>query len=126
MPAVALAYVNRGRWVVLCPYGCGGALLAEGDTFLCPLCGNGGTGRAMPLVWPSAEDREAIEAALRVRPPLAQNWNLNETIGFLLTENVEHGLFDPVSGAVDGDTGADQMRAPALLALADARLELGT
>lgn len=125
MPAVALAYVNRGRWVVLCPYLCGGALLAESDSFLCPLCGNGGTNRPVPLVWPSAEDRSSIEAALAVRPPLAQNWNVDETIGFLLVENVEHGLYDPTSGTVDGDTGADHFRAPALLALAGARRELG-
>lgn len=121
MLPVALAYVNRARWVALCPFLCGGAHIAEGDTFLCSLCENGGTGRAVSLVWPSAEDRKAIEQALAHRPPIARNWNVNETIGLLLAENVEHGMFDSRTGAITGDIGADQMRAPALAALSGQR-----
>ena len=117
MPPVALAYANRGRWVALCPFLCGGAHEARDESFLCALCQNGGTGRPIALVWPSPEDRKAIEQALAVRPVIAQNWNIDENIWYLLVENVEHGLFDPTTGAVTGDIGADQMRAPALAAL---------
>ena len=123
MPPVALAYVNRGRWVALCPFLCGGAHEARDETFLCALCQNGGTGRPIPLVWPSPEDRWAIEQALALRPVIAQNWNVDETIGFLLAENVEHGMFDTQTGAVTGDIGADQNRAPALAALTARELE---
>lgn len=125
MPPVALAFVNRGRWVAVCPFQCGGADIAGADWFICRECLNAGTGRRIPLVWPAPEDIVAIEAALIPRPLLARNWALNETIGYLLVENVEHGLFDPTTGQVLGDIGADQMRAPALLALTGALLELG-
>lgn len=123
MGPVALAYVNRGRWVALCPFLCGGAHEARDESFLCALCQNGGSGRPIPLVWPSPEDRRAIEQALAQRPLIAQNWNVDETIGFLLAENVEHGMFDARTGAVAGDIGAEQNRAPALAAL-DAHREL--
>lgn len=130
---MALAFVNRGRWVAACPFRCGGADIAEGDRFLCRLCLNAPVGQhPVPLVWPAVEDVRAIEAALAVRPTdfglAAWNWNLDESIGYLLAENVEHGLFDPTTGAVAGDIGADQMRLPGLAALALAvgiRAELG-
>ena len=130
MLPVALAFVNRGRWVAVCPFQCGGADIADSDRWVCRECLNGYSGGArppqpIPLVWPAPADIAAIEAALIVRPLLARNWNLNESIGALLVENVEHGLYDPTTGAVLGDIGADQLRAPALLALAGARLELG-
>lgn len=125
MLPVALAFVNRGRWVAACPFQCGGADIAGADWFICRECLNAGSGQRIPLVWPAPEDISAIEAALIVRSLLAQNWNLNETIGALLVENVEHGLYDPTTGQVLGDIGADQLRAPALLALAGARMELG-
>ncbi len=124
MPPVALAFVNRGRWVAVCPFQCGGADIADSEWFVCRGCLNAGSGRRIPLVWPAPEDMLAIEAALIPRPSLAQNWALNETIGWLLAENVEHGMFDPITGQIAGDIGADQLRAPALLALAHARLEL--
>lgn len=126
MRPLALAYVNRGRWVTQCPFQCGGADIAERDWFICRLCLNHPVdGHRIPLVWPSTGDIKAIEAALCVRPLVAQNWELHESIGALLVENLEHGLFDPVTGAVSGDIGADQNRLPAYLALAGSRLELG-
>lgn len=125
MPLVALAFVNRGRWVAFCPFGCGAAnhLKDRSDTFTCdnPECRQG----PVPLVWPSTEDMRAVEAALIHRPPVARNWNPDETIGYLLAENVEHGGFDSETGAVVGDVGADQSRAPALAALMVAGRELG-
>lgn len=114
----AFAYVNHGRWVADCPFGCGGAELALDDRFICRECLNAqASHRPIPLVWPAPEDVSAIGAALGVRPPANRNWALNESIGALLVENVEHGLFDPQTGAVFGDIGADQSRAPFLLAL---------
>lgn len=123
---MALAYVNRGRWVVRCPFGCGSADVAWTTWFLCRNCLNNATGDKVPLAWPSPEDMAAIEAALAPRPVEAQNWELNESIGYLLVENVvDGGLFDPTSGRIAGDVGADQNRLPGLLALAGARAELG-
>ena len=129
MPPVALAFVNRGQWVAVCPFRCGSADIADSERWLCRVCLNAGSMAPVPLVWPAPEDIVAIEAALMVRPRDYQcaylNWNLNENIGALLVENFEHGLYDPTTGQVLGDIGADQMRLPALLALAGARLELG-
>lgn len=123
MRTAAFAYVNHGRWVADCPAGCGGAELARDDVFMCRECGNITTRhQPVPLVWPSDEDVRAIEAALVVRPFLNRNWNIDESIGRLLAENAMHGLFDPETGQVAGDIGADQNRAPALAALH--RLEL--
>lgn len=120
---LAFAYVNHGRWVADCPAGCGGAELARDVVFMCRECGNVATRhRPVPLVWPAEEDLRAIEAALVVRPVLNRNWALNESIGALLAENAMHGLFDPGTGAVAGDIGADQMRVPWLRAVS--RLEL--
>lgn len=120
----AFAYVNHGRWVADCPGGCGGAELARDDEFMCRECLNAGAGRRpIPLVWPSEEDGRAIEAALAVRPVLNRNWNLNESIGALLAENVEHGLFDRRSGLIAGDVGADHATVPLLRAAAGAGLD---
>jgi hypothetical protein len=114
----AFAYVNHGRWVADCPFGCGGAELAIEDRFLCHECRNApNRHRSIPLVWPAPEDVSAIAAALVVRPVLNRNWNLNESIGALVAENAMHGLYDPETGAVAGDIGADQSRVPFLRSL---------
>lgn len=119
----AFAYVNHGRWVADCPFGCGGAELAREDTFMCRECLNATIRhRPIPLVWPEPEDVAAIEHALIVRPVLNRNWNLNESIGALVAENAMHGLFDLESGAVHGDIGADQNRVPFLRAVAQLEL----
>lgn len=130
MRPVALAYVNRARWMARCPFRCGGADVVDGDRWLCRRCLNHPVDhRPVPLIWPAPEDVRAIEAALAARPPdygfLYWNWNLDESIGYLLAENAEHGLFDPTTGEVFGDVGADQNRLPGYLALAGAALELG-
>lgn len=121
-----MAYVNRGRWIANCVLGCSVATEAEHDWYICRLCLNARLdGHRIPLVWPAPADILAVEGALSVRPAIAQNWTPNESIGYLLAQNVEHGLFDPVTGAVEGDVAADQNRLPGLLALVGARLELG-
>lgn len=126
MRPVAFAYVNRGRWLANCPLGCGAATEAEYEWFVCRGCLNAGNdGHRVPLIWPVPADIVAIEAALAVRPLYARNWELNESIGSLVTENFLYGLFDPVTGAIAGDIGASHNRLPGYLALAGAQLELG-
>lgn len=117
--------VNQGRWIVDCP-SCPGAQLAspEVDRFFCVDCLNvAHGGQWLPVQWPEPQDRDAIEAALLARPAIAnRSWHPGETIGTLLAENVmDGGLYDPDTGAVAGDIGADQQRtiAPA------GRAELG-
>lgn len=125
MQPVAVAFVNHGRWMARCPFACGAADEVWQPWFVCRLCLNVAVdGVRIPLVWPCPEDMATIEAALAPRPVAARNWEPDESIGHLLCENVEHGLFDPVTGAIAGDIGADQLRLPGHLALARARLEL--
>jgi hypothetical protein len=120
---IAIAFVSEGRWLAACPFRCGGAEVARTDWFVCRECANAANGgRRIPLVWPAPEDVRAIEAALIVRPPLNRNWLPNESIGALLVENVMAGLYDRETGQVAGDIGADQMRVPALLAVAQLEL----
>ena len=120
---IAIAYVNHGRWIANCPFACGGAERVFTDNFMCRECLNAPVRHhPIPLVLPSDDDIRAIEAALVVRPVINRNWEPNESIGALLVENVEHGLFDADTGQVLGDIGADQGRVPALAALR--RLEL--
>jgi hypothetical protein len=72
----AVAYVNWGRWVVECPYGCGNALtLPPGHpTFFCTdTAGTGGCHRTADIEWPPNADQ--IMAALAKRPaPKHRNW----------------------------------------------------
>lgn len=83
------AFVNKGRWIVVCPL-CGGGEYAweEGYCYCCS-CHNSYMGhKYRRLVFP--ENRAEIEAALIVRPLANRNWNLGETIEDLLRENQEH------------------------------------
>lgn len=120
---LAFAYVNWGRWVADCPLGCGGAERPAAEWFVCRECGNDrANGERIPVVWPTPDDVVAIEAALIVRPLANRHWTLNESIGALLVENVEHGLLDTQTGRIFGDIGADHNRVPALLARAQLEL----
>lgn len=68
----AYAEVNvlrQARWIVKCPFGCGGAVYADPDDhrFLCDECWNAPVGgKWVPVVWPP--DPPAVEALLKVRP----------------------------------------------------------
>jgi hypothetical protein len=88
---LASAYVSHGRWAVDCPYeGCFSAQYASKSDhrFFCIECDNGGTGKWVTVVWPSAEDLAAIETTLLVRPGLAnRNWLPDEPVANLLEEN---------------------------------------
>lgn len=118
---IAQAYVNWGRWVADCPFGCPGvpgfgSELALRDWFVCGNCKNAANeGIKVPLVWPEPEHVRAIESALLPRPIEARNWNVDESIGALLAENVMHGLFDGITGEVYGDIGADQSALPGIV-----------
>lgn len=112
---VLLPFVNDGRWIVVCPgRRCGGAQLASPrwTRFLCVDCNNVDVGgQWLSVQWPDDDLIVAGEAALMARPdPKTRNWDpAGETVGALLVENVEPGgLFNPVTGAVAGDIGADQ------------------
>lgn len=78
--------VNRGRWIVMCPF-CPSANRAsrKDRRFFCCECGNTkGGGQWLPVVWPAhwAE----IEAALEPRDRVNQHWT-TETVAQLLEEN---------------------------------------
>lgn len=78
--------VNHGRWVVACP-DCQGAQLAcrTDKRFMCDECGNvaiGGEWR--PVVWPP--QATAIEAVLKRRRIVNQNWLPGETVQDLINE----------------------------------------
>jgi hypothetical protein len=95
-----IAYINRGRWVGLCPQrDCAGSELVDPDNrvFMCLSCGNirnkdeAGNIRLHPVRFPG-EHRE-IEYALLKRPdPTTRNWFPNETRKKLLMENLAHGI----------------------------------
>lgn len=60
------ARLDHGRWIVQCPECHSAQLAAVTDPrFYCLECGNVGTGRWRPVVWP--EDRPAVETAALAR-----------------------------------------------------------
>lgn len=95
---VAEAYVNRGRWVAMCPFGCGSAqvLSSEDRRFYC--CGAGGCFnekaqfRAVPVKWPAEKTLLEVERLLEVRPFENRNWEVGETVKDLKVDNITHGV----------------------------------
>jgi hypothetical protein len=88
------AFVNDGRWVVVCP--CGGAQVAARSDrrFFCVDC-RGWEGRGWDDVyWPDDEELEVAERLLLARPdPLSRNWRpWDETAEVLYEENLAHGV----------------------------------
>lgn len=92
----AVAYVNHGRWMIDCPFGCGAAQEADPDwpLTLCVHCWNEPVGGAWIRVeWPSPKTAEKIERMLVVRPDeTTRNWRPGETVAMLGQENVDHGV----------------------------------
>ena len=94
----AFAYVNRGRWVVNCPFGCGRSQAASEDDRWFYCCGHESCfnrdvqHRAVPVVWPPPEDQAVIERVLLHRPIENQNWFADEPIVMLVRENETYGL----------------------------------
>lgn len=94
----ATAFINQGRWMVQCPFGCGSAqVTSETDRrFFCcgPLgCQNFGAGyMTVPVVWPDADTQAQLEAALVQRPIVFRNWTSSETLDQVLAENAARGI----------------------------------
>lgn len=96
----AVAYVNQGRWVAVCPFGCGSAQVLSEEDHYWYCCGPSGcqnwsVGNALvPVTWPDPETRAAIENLLAPRPKMFRNWLTWETTDQLAAENIANG---PVS-----------------------------
>jgi ribosomal protein L37AE/L43A len=92
-PVELRAFVNAGRWVVMCPT-CSSAQEAHSTLkrFWCVDCQQAREGGAWcPVLWP--DERAAIEAALLLRPdPRTRNWMPGETVEQLIGENVARGI----------------------------------
>lgn len=88
----AFAVVDHGRWIVRCPFACGGAEAADPETrlFYCLTCYNADVSRKwLRVIWP--EERQLIEASLEKRPQAeTRNWHRAETVTDLERENEEH------------------------------------
>ena len=103
------ARINASRWLVVCPT-CGAGQLASPDfrLFFCVDCLNVEVGgQWIPVRWPTAKERAAIEEVLNARPnPETRSWDTNETIGLLVAENLTWGnLVDHDDARVIGDPG---------------------
>ena len=91
------AFVNQGRWMVSCPFGCGSAQVAsETDhRFYCcgPLgCQNYNAGNmTIPVIWPDPVTQGAIEDLLMERPQVFRNWFPWESLEQLQAENAVKG-----------------------------------
>jgi hypothetical protein len=82
---VLIARVNHGRWIADCPQCLGGiALEPEWPEVGCLECAHWFAAIAVPI------DRADIEAALKVRPRVNQNWTPGETVTRLRQENDQH------------------------------------
>jgi hypothetical protein len=91
------AYVNHGRWVVMCE--CGGAQLASKDDprFFCVSCLNESHGaKWRPVTWPKPREVAAIEGQLRPRLTENANWLPGETVDTLQAENERNGVTNGV------------------------------
>lgn len=101
----AYAYVNHGRWMIDCPWGCNSAQYAARSDrrFFCVECDSGGTAQWAPVEWPDDLEVAAIEAALGLRPDeTLRNWEpptmreakhlKPETAADLVAENKDHGV----------------------------------
>jgi hypothetical protein len=83
----APAVVNRGRWIVRCPFCPGAQLTHRSDPrFFCVDCLNETNGHQwVRVLWPTQS--AAIEAALAARPTATCNWEPHETAAQLVAEN---------------------------------------
>jgi hypothetical protein len=93
-----LAYVSASRWVVHCPF-CQGAQLASESRhrYYCHNCQNQKvSGRWVEVIWPSADERRAVERVLDRRPnPEMRGWRPGTAIEELDRQNRDDGLDMP-------------------------------
>lgn len=86
-------FVNQGRWMVSCPFGCGSAQVASftDRRFYCcgPLgCQNFRAGyQTIITLWPDPVTLAAIEDLLMLRPIMFRNWFPGEPLSQLQLEN---------------------------------------
>ena len=84
--AKVTAFVNDGRWVVVCR--CGGAEITSPDDplFWCWECR---PSEWSPVIWPDAKTRAEAEELLTARPEMrTRNWRpWEETVADLVAEN---------------------------------------
>lgn len=87
-------YLNHGRWICECPFpGCYGAFAEDKmpPDQVCTFCGNQFAVEA--LLTPHM--KKLIERVVASRPVENQNWVPGETLGVLVSENIEHGVDNP-------------------------------
>ncbi len=95
-----LAFVNKGRWIVVCPKCGGGEYAWEEGYYFCCSCLNSYMGHKFRrLVFP--KQRVEIEELLIVRPLGNRNWFPKETLAGLKRENEDHAA----ELLVEGGTG---------------------
>lgn len=88
---VGVAHASWSYWAIrcgLCPNGI--SLQPFQKTAACNFC------RVVnEVVWPTPEMVFGVERLLMMRPdPSTRNWKPGETLGDLMRENAEHGIFD--------------------------------
>ena len=88
------AEVNHGRWLIVCPAGCGQAVVASmvSPLFICANCGSAeNNGMWYHVRFPL--EHGLITDMLTKRKIPNQNWKPNDSVAGLLVENREHGIF---------------------------------
>ena len=92
------AFVNRGRWVAMCPFGCGSAQVVSETEKYFYCCGKSGCYNeaadfnAVPVIWPNEKMKGQIYEILSRRPRENQNWFPHESLTDLKVENLAHGV----------------------------------
>ena len=75
--APLVAFVDFARWLARCECGQYNYVDPDEPVMFCARCGNGNSGMARPVLFPSEKTRRKIERALFVRPvishPMAKN-----------------------------------------------------
>lgn len=96
-PKVAV-FVERGMWMIQCPFGCGSAQVAsETDHRFYCVSGHGGCGnyavfgKTIPVVWPKPAFQKKLEDLLLERPQPFRNWRPWETISVITGQNERRG-----------------------------------
>lgn len=88
---ILTAFVNHGRWLILCPVCLGLEYARENGLFFCQGCWNAPTRSWLRTTFPS--ERRGIEALLLKRlNPQNRNWMPSESLADLSRENEAKGV----------------------------------
>ena len=107
--------VNHGRWIIECPGGCGGAVIASWEFlyYICVECGSpDNDGEWYRVAWPPEWAR--VEALLASRPAkdlrraTTRNWKPGEAMASLEAENRAHGVEVPPEPKPEVGHGLDR------------------